>query len=94
MLLEAAACGRPLVASDIPGCRAIVIDQLNGLLVPANDPPALAEALAKLLADPALRGRMGAASRQLVMEKFTVELVNRSTLTVYLSLLNKSSASG
>ena len=94
VLLEAAACGRPLVASDIPGCRAIVIDQVNGLLVPANDPPALAEALAKLLADPALRGRMGAASRQLVMEKFTVELVNRSTLTVYLSLLNKSSASG
>jgi len=85
-LLEAAACGRPLVASDMPGCRSIVIDQLNGLLVPPGDPVALAQALAKLLADADLRGRMGAASRQLVLEKFTVEKVNQATLAIYREL--------
>jgi glycosyltransferase involved in cell wall biosynthesis len=94
VLLEAASCGRPLVATNMPGCTAIVHDQVNGLLVPPGDPPALAQALEKLLADPGLRGRMGAASRQLVLEKFTVEQVNQSTLDIYQGLLSRASSAG
>jgi glycosyltransferase involved in cell wall biosynthesis len=82
-LLEGAASGRPLVATDIPGCRQVVIPGHNGFLVPTNDPQALAEALKCLASDPALRGRMGAASRQLVMQKFTHAQVNKATLQVY-----------
>jgi glycosyltransferase involved in cell wall biosynthesis len=94
VLLEAASCGRPLVATNMPGCTAIVHDQVNGLLVPPGDPLALARALDKLLSDPGLRGRMGAASRQLVMEKFTIEQVNQSTLDIYQGLLSKASSAG
>jgi glycosyltransferase involved in cell wall biosynthesis len=86
-LLEAAACGRPLVASDIPGCRQVVQDGFNGFLIPPNDAAALAQALKRLASDPALRGRMGAASRQLVMQKFTHAQVNSATLKVYQRIL-------
>lgn len=82
-LLEAAACGRPLVATDIPGCRQVVIEGQNGFLVPTNDPHALADALKRLASDPILRGRMGEASRQLVLKKFTQAQVNARTLQVY-----------
>jgi glycosyltransferase involved in cell wall biosynthesis len=86
-LLEAAACGKPLVATDAPGCRDVVRHEMNGLLVPPNDPPALAAALRRLVDDPNLRGRMGVASRQLVLEKFTTGQVNAATLQVYESIL-------
>jgi glycosyltransferase involved in cell wall biosynthesis len=87
-LLEAAACGKPLVATDAPGCRDVVHHESNGLLVPPNDPAALAAALRRLVDDPDLRGRMGVASRQLVLEKFTTEQVNAATLQVYRMILN------
>ena len=86
-LLEAAACGRAIVATDVPGCREVVKHGLNGLLVPAQDPQALAEALYQLLTDPVLRGRMGAAGRQMVLDKFTTARVNPATFDVYRSLL-------
>lgn len=81
-LLEAAACGKPLVATDAPGCRDVVQHEVNGLLVPPNDPAALCAALQRLIADPGLRARMGAASRKLVLEKFTIEQINAATLQV------------
>ncbi len=87
-LLEAAASGRPLVATDIPGCRQIVIEGQNGYLVPANNPKWLADALRQLIGDRELRGRMGKASRQLVLRKFTHDQVNTATLTVYRSILD------
>jgi glycosyltransferase involved in cell wall biosynthesis len=86
-LLEAAACAKPLVATDAPGCREVVHHEVNGLLVPPNDPPALAAALRRLAGDADLRGRMGIASRQLVLEKFTTGQVNAATLLVYESIL-------
>ena len=64
ILLEAMASGRPVVASDIPGYRAVVADGVDGLLVRPRDPEALAAALRRLIADPELRERMGAAGME------------------------------
>ncbi len=86
-LIEAAACGRALVASDVPGCREIVQHELNGLLVPARAPEPLAAALRRLLQDAALRQRMGVAGRELVLREFSLERVNAATLALYAQLL-------
>jgi glycosyltransferase involved in cell wall biosynthesis len=86
-LLEAAASGRPIVATDVPGCREIVRHGENGLLVPVRDPAALANALDQLLSDPALRSRMGARGRDIVLTEFSQERVVAETLNVYRSLL-------
>lgn len=89
-LLEAAACGRPLVVSDVPGCHQVVKDGENGFLVPPNDPIALADALERLVSDLKLRGKMGKAGRQLVTERFTNSQVNTATLRVYENVLGES----
>jgi len=86
-LIEAAACGRPIVATDIPGCRAIVKQNHNGLLVPQNDALALARALETLALDPDLRLNMGLAGRKIVLERFTHQHINQATLHVYKHLL-------
>ena len=62
-LLEAAACGRPLVATDVPGCRDIARADLNALLVPLDDVAALADAIDRLARDPQLRRKFGQAGR-------------------------------
>jgi glycosyltransferase involved in cell wall biosynthesis len=87
-LLEAAACARPIVATAVPGCRDVVIDGRNGFLVPPNDPEALSEALERLILDSGLRARMGAAGREIVLEKYTSSRVNAATLEIYSRLLN------
>lgn len=86
-LIEAAACGRPIVATDVPGCRAIVQHNRNGLLIPQNDAPALADSIEKLARDPALRKQMGANGRHIVLAQFTHEKINQTTLHVYHHLL-------
>ena len=86
-LIEAAACGRPIIASDISGCRAVLQHGHNGLLVPPNDPYTLACAIEELVLDPARRMKMGAAGRQVVLERFTHEKINRATLQVYQHVL-------
>lgn len=86
VLLEAAACARPLVATDVPGCREIVIDGRTGLLVPPRDAPALAAAIGRLLAGPALRAEMGRRGRELVAAEFSEERVAAQTLAVYREL--------
>lgn len=82
-LLEAAACGRPLVATDAPGCREIVIHDQTGLLVPIEDPQALADAIGKLAASPELRMRYGAAARQLVVEKMSAQAIGAAIVDLY-----------
>lgn len=82
-LLEAASCGRPIIATDVPGCREICIDNLNGILVPAKDAFALKEALKKLTFDASLRQKMGKESRKLVEDHFSVEAVIAQTLDLY-----------
>jgi glycosyltransferase involved in cell wall biosynthesis len=74
-LIEAAACGRALVATDVPGCREIVQRGENGLLVPARNAAALADAIAVLAADPALRTQMGLKGRDLAASSFSIERV-------------------
>lgn len=85
-LLEAAACGRPMVATDVPGCREVVEHEKTGLLVPPRDPVALADAIARLADDPELRARLGRAARERVLERFTVDRVVEQTLAVYRAL--------
>ncbi|MFO8071808.1 MAG: glycosyltransferase family 4 protein [Polyangia bacterium] len=86
-LIEAAACARPTVACDVPGCREIVRHGETGLLVPPGDPAALARALERLLSDRDLRRRMGEAGRELVEEKFEEKTVVEQTLGLYEQLL-------
>jgi glycosyltransferase involved in cell wall biosynthesis len=86
-LLEAAAFGRPLIATDVPGCRDIVIHEKTGLLVPVGDPGALAAAILRLIRSPAQRVRFGVAARRLVDERFAADLVGPATVNLYRSLL-------
>ena len=87
VLIEAAACARACVASDAPGCREIVRDGVNGLLVPPGDIDALTAAIQRLIDDPPERLRMGAAGRQIVLDGFTLRQVIAETLALYDSLL-------
>ncbi len=86
-LLEAAACGRPIVATDVPGCREVARPGENALLVPPDDAPALAAALSTLLRDAALRDRFGTASRRLVESDLAADRVGAKTVELYRSLL-------
>jgi mannose/cellobiose epimerase-like protein (N-acyl-D-glucosamine 2-epimerase family)/glycosyltransferase involved in cell wall biosynthesis len=86
-LLEAAACGRPLIATDVPGCRDIARAGLNALLVPLEDPVALADAIEQLADDGPLRRKLGAASRELVEQEFSSVRIGRDLLDLYRQLL-------
>ena len=86
-LLEAAACGRPMVATDVPGCREVAVADKTGLLVPVDDPPALASAIETLANSAEMRSRYGAAARQLVLEKFSSDVIGRATVDLYRRLL-------
>ena len=88
-LLEAAACGRPLVATDVPGCRQVVRDGETGLLVPARSVVPLADALERLAGDPGLRRRLGANARRLVEAEFAEAPVVAATLGLYRRLLGR-----
>jgi glycosyltransferase involved in cell wall biosynthesis len=83
ILIEAAASGKPLVATDMPGCREIVQHKLNGLLIPARDSGALANAIREILPDAICCARMGRYSRQLASEQFSEAQVINATLQVY-----------
>lgn len=89
-LLEAAACSRPVVGTDIPGNREIVRHGENGFLVPVKDPEALAETLIKLIEDPGLRRRMGECGRRMVLESLTERHVFAQVLGLYATLLDHS----
>jgi glycosyltransferase involved in cell wall biosynthesis len=86
-LLEAAACGLPIVTTDTPGCREVVAHGLNGLLVPVGDSKALADALGKLISDADLRQRLGEQSRIRAVTEYSLETVIRETLAIYQEVL-------
>lgn len=87
VLLEAAASGCAIVASNIPGCRELVDHGTTGLLVPPKDPLTLAKTLEKLINDSELRKRLGAAARRSIMSDFSLERVVSETLAIYEELL-------
>jgi glycosyltransferase involved in cell wall biosynthesis len=82
-LLEAAAIGRAIVTTDIPGCRDVVVQNYNGLLVPPGQPGVLAQALIKLIKNPEMRKTMGLRGRTVVEKYFGLDDVNRCTLALY-----------
>lgn len=86
-LIEAAACGLPLVTTDVPGCREVVADGIDGLRVPVRDAAALAAAIARLHDDPALASRLGAAARARALAEFDEQIVIARTLAVYQEVL-------
>jgi glycosyltransferase involved in cell wall biosynthesis len=82
-LLEASAMGKPLITTDTVGCREVVEDGVNGLLVPVKDAEALARAMVRLIERPAMRERMGKAGREKVELEFDERIVLEKTLQVY-----------
>ncbi|MGZ4959598.1 MAG: glycosyltransferase family 4 protein [Methylomonas sp.] len=86
-LLEAAACGRPIVTTDTSGCKEIVQNGVNGFLVPVRDANGLADALEKLILNTELRQKMGQAGREMVKHMFSDEIIIAETLKVYRELL-------
>ena len=87
VLIEAAASGRAIVTTDVPGCRDVVRHGVNGVLVAPRDAPGLARAVHSLLDDGQLRHRLGAEGRRLALEEFSIEGVVGQTLEVYAGLL-------
>src|SRR5690606_20278595 len=87
-LIEAAACARAVVTTDVPGCRDAIEPGQSGLLVPSHDAAALAEAIARLGNDSVLRHQMGQAGRQLAEREFDIDDVCRKHLDIYRTLLD------
>jgi len=86
-LIEAAACALPLVTTDVPGCREVVSDGIDGLLVPVRDGDALAQAIVQLQDDPELALRLGEAARAKAHAEFDERIVIQRTMDVYRELL-------
>jgi glycosyltransferase involved in cell wall biosynthesis len=89
VLIEAAAAGRAIVATDVPGCREIVKHDDTGLLVSPRDVDGLACALQRLIEDRDLRQRLGRQARRLAEASFATEQVVGATLDVYRQLLER-----
>ncbi len=88
VLLEAAAIGRPLIATNAPGCREIVKDGYNGALVEMKSADSLYNAVIMLLNDKEMRGRMGRNSRLLVEKELSTKIINTKTIKLYNEVIN------
>ncbi|TKB26131.1 glycosyltransferase family 4 protein [Desulfopila sp. IMCC35006] len=91
VLIEAAASGRAVVTTDVPGCRDAVVQDETGILVPPRDAVALADAIQHLLEDTELCKRMGLAGRRLAERKFAIEKVISAHMEIYHSLTGTGS---
>lgn len=85
-LVEAAACGRAVVTTDVPGCRDAIVPNETGFLVPAKDAASLANALSQLIQDPDMRNRFGRQGRALAEQEFGIEKIVGQHLQLYASL--------
>ena len=87
VLIEALSCGRPIVTTNVSGCKETVRDGENGFLVPVKNSRALAEAFIKLISNKQLRQRMGNAGRKMAIKEFSIQIVIEQTFAVYQDLL-------
>ena len=87
-LIEAAACGRAVVTTNVPGCRDAIEPDTTGLLVPVRDASALADAIQSLIEDPQRRKQMGASGRAFAEREFSIERVVDAHLSIYEKLVN------
>ena len=87
-LVEAAACGRAVITTDVPGCRDAIEPNKTGLLVPINDAPALADAINYLITNPKLE-RMGNSGRALAEDSFSIEKIIADHMKIFQTLLCK-----
>jgi glycosyltransferase involved in cell wall biosynthesis len=88
VLLEAMACGLPCITTDVPGCRAAIRHNDNGLLIPVNDSLALANAISTLAQNQEMRSVMGQRGRTRALEEFSQEQINKMTLLAYQEVLS------
>tara|TARA_B100001059_G_C17766841_1_gene546119 strand:- start:82 stop:1257 length:1176 start_codon:yes stop_codon:yes gene_type:complete len=88
-LIEAAACGRAIVTTDVPGCRDAITPDVTGFLVPAKSPNALADKIQTLIENPDLRKQMGGAGRALAEKNFAIEKIVSQHLAIYEDLQNQ-----
>jgi glycosyltransferase involved in cell wall biosynthesis len=84
-LIEAASVGKPIVTTDMPGCREIVVDGVNGFLVPVKDSIALADKIREILLNKDLRVLFGRKSRERAIHLFAKEIVAKRTIEIYLN---------
>jgi glycosyltransferase involved in cell wall biosynthesis len=87
VLLEAMACGRPVVTTAVSGALDVVQDGRNGLLVPPHNPQRMADSIVRLLRDPGLGERLGQAAHATIQERYSWQVVSRSYLAQYEALL-------
>lgn len=83
VLIEAAACGRAIITTDMPGCRDAIEPDVTGILVPPRDAEALAEAVGLLISNPNLRQQMGIAGRELAEREFSIDKVVAAHIDIY-----------
>jgi len=88
-LLEAAACARPIITTDMPGCREIVRHEKTGLLVPPRDAQALSEAIQQLCDNREMCVSMGSCGRELVLNEMSEDMVVQATMSLYEDVLNQ-----
>ncbi|MFA1615513.1 glycosyltransferase [Citrobacter amalonaticus] len=86
-LVEAAACGRAVVTTDVPGCRDAIEANVTGMLVAVRDPVSLADAIEYLLKNPDERIRMGKAGRLLAENEYSIEHIVNQHLSIYNELI-------
>ena len=89
-LIEAAASAKPVITTDVPGCRDVVENGVSGIVVPVRNAEALAEAIIKLAKNPDLRQKMGEAGRERALEAFDQRIIVRKTIEVYDDVLRSS----
>ena len=88
VLIEAAACGRAVVTTDVPGCRDAIYNKVTGILVPAQDAGALARAIEKLILNTGDRNKMGLKAREMAEERFDEKIVIDEHFRLYNEISN------
>ena len=91
-LVEAAACGRAVITTDVPGCRDAIEHTKTGLLVPINNAVALANSIEYLIDNPDVRQKMGAAGRALAEKDFAIEKIVADHMQIYKKAFGKKTA--